>query len=95
MNTRRLAFVLAAAVTTELIFLALCLFTEGGNAQGIWIPNAFQAAYILFHIPAKLIVEGLGCDDFTHFFVWGVVTGTLQFFLVYFVATMIITKKAT
>jgi hypothetical protein len=77
MNMRRLTFVLVAAVITELLFLALFLFTESGNAGGIWIPNLFQMAYIYFHIPAKAIVQNAGCDDFPHFFVWGLITETI------------------
>ena len=89
MSDRRLTLVFAAAVTTELLFLALCLFTQGGNAGGIWIPNMVQMAYIYFHIPAKIIVENAGCDEFTPFFVCGFITGTLEFFLVYLVAVVI------
>jgi len=88
-KTRRLTFVLVAAVISELLLLALFLLTPGGNAQGIWIPNIFQMAYVYFHIPAKLIVENLHCDDFLHLFLWGFITGTIQFFLIYWPAVVI------
>ena len=79
----------AAAVATELLLLALFLFTKSDSAQGIWIPNTCQLVYIYLHPAAKLIVVQLGCDDFPDYLFCGLITGTFQFFLAYWVVVAI------
>ena len=85
----QMVIVFAVAVITEFLLFSLFVAMPGGNAGGIWIPNASQMVYVYVHIPAKTIVENLGCDDFPHFFVCCFVTGPIQFFLVYWVALVI------
>lgn len=89
MSVRRLTSAFAAAAITELLFLVCFILSPDASAGGIWIPNTFQIAYLYSHIPAKIIVEKLGCDTFNAFFVSGFITGTFQLFLVYWVAATI------
>jgi len=89
MSKREVTFILLAATVSELLFLALFVFTTSGNGGGIWIPNGFQFAYLVFHMPAVAIVEIAQRDDFAPFWVCGLITGTFQFFLIYSIAVII------
>jgi hypothetical protein len=76
------------SVVTELLLFFSAWFSEGGNAQGIWIPNKAQKIYIYTHIPAKNIADSLNYD-FAGYFLCGIATGIFQFFLIYCVAVVI------
>jgi hypothetical protein len=86
---RTLVTALAAALATEGVLLAIFLLTSSGNAGGIWVPNTFQMAYLGIHDPVKLLVERLNCDDLQHLLGYSFIIGSIQLFLLYWLAVAV------
>jgi len=78
-----LAFV--AAVITELLLFLVFAFQPGGNAQGIWIPSTAEQVYMCIHLLGWIVDSSLGVD----YIVSCVVTGILQFFVIYWLAVVV------